>query len=236
MCCPVARFLLLAGVAGLVLVGGLSCRPTTPEALGQVPRFELTERSGQTVSDATLRGKVWIASFVFTRCTGPCPQVTRTMERLQKELNLARRDDLRLVTFTVDPERDQPKELQDYARHFEADPYKWLFLTGKKEDIHRLLIEGFKVGVREKPANERKPGDEFDHSTHLVVVDRDGNIRGYFWAVAPTDGGSAGEEVYEDDLRKLRETVRQLSTGPIDFPLLNASLNGAAGLLLILGY
>src|SRR5207248_9668226 len=136
----------------------------------------------------------------------------------------------------VDPDGDQPRELQDCARQFQADPDKWLFLTGKKEDIHRLLVEGFKVGVREKPVGERKPGDEFDHSTHLVVVDRDGNIRGYFWGLAPTDGGSAGEEVYEDDLRKLRETVRQLSTRSIDFPLLNASLNGAAGMLLILGY
>src|SRR5262249_42016710 len=151
MCCPVARFLLLAGVAGLALLGGLSCRREGPSELGMVPAFELIERSGQSVSDTTLRGKVWIASFVFTRCTGPCPQVTRTMERLQKELNLARRDDVRLVTFTVDPERDQPKELQDYARHFQADPRKWLFLTGKKEDIHRLLREGFKVGVEEKP-------------------------------------------------------------------------------------
>ena len=76
MCCPLARFLLLVGVAGLVLVGGLSCRREGPDGLGKVPAFELTERSGQTVSDATLRGKVWIASFVFTRCTGPCPQVT----------------------------------------------------------------------------------------------------------------------------------------------------------------
>src|SRR5947208_7031811 len=156
-----ARFLLLVGVAGLVLVGGLSCRREGPDGLGKVPAFELTERSGHTVSDATLRGKVWIASFVFTRCTGPCPQVSRTMERLQKELNLARRDDLRLVTFTVDPERDQPRELQDYAHHFQADPDKWLFLTGKKEEMHRLLREGFKVGVEEKPPEQRKPGDEF---------------------------------------------------------------------------
>src|SRR5262245_47191060 len=104
MCRRVARSLLLAGVAGLALLGGLSCRREAPEVLGEVPAFDLTGRGGGAVSDATLRGKVWVASFIFTRCAGNCPQVTGTMERLQKELGLARRDDVRLVTFTVDPE------------------------------------------------------------------------------------------------------------------------------------
>src|SRR6266542_2767065 len=147
MCCPVARFLFLAGVAGLALFGGLSCRPTAPDAFGKVPAFELTERSGQSVSDTTLRGKVWVASFVFTRCTGPCPQVTGTMARLQRDLNLAGEEDLRLVTFTVDPERDQPKELQEYADRFQAHRERWHFLTGKKEQIHQLILEGFKLAI-----------------------------------------------------------------------------------------
>src|SRR5206468_4258379 len=121
------------------------------------------------------------------------------------------------------------KELRDYARRHEADPDRWLFLTGKEEEIHRLLVEGFKVGVTKNPT-AANPADEFLHDTHLVVVDRDGNIRGYFWGLAPADGGTAGEEAFEEDLRKLNETVRQLSAGPIDFPLLNASLNAAAGL------
>src|SRR5262245_4570141 len=151
MCCPVARFCLFAGLAGLFLLGSVSCHRPPAEEFGKVPAFSLTERSGQTVTDTTLSGKVWIAAFVSVRCTGPCPKVTATMERLQKELNLANRDDLRLVTFTVDPERDQPRELQEYARSHHADPDKWLFLTGKKEDIHRFLREGFKVGVEEKP-------------------------------------------------------------------------------------
>src|SRR5947209_4017197 len=146
MCCPMARFLLLVGVAGLALCGGLSCRRETSEPLGEVPAFELTERSGRPVSEETLRGKVWVASFIFTRCTGNCPQVTRTMEDLQKDLHLARRDDVRLVTFTVDPDRDRTKELQVYAEHFHADPGKWLFLTGSKEQIYGLLRDGFKVG------------------------------------------------------------------------------------------
>src|SRR5207245_4926542 len=104
-----------------------------------VGSFALTERSGKTVTDADLRGKVWVASFVFTRCTGPCPQVTATVARLQNELK--DRADVRFVTFTVDPEHDRPEVLARYAANFNADADRWLFLTGDQEKIYSLLRE-----------------------------------------------------------------------------------------------
>src|SRR5436190_21041465 len=100
MCCPLVRRLLLVFVAA-TLFAELSCRQEVIDDQGPVGSFTLTERNGQSVSDDHLRGKVWVASFVFTRCTGPCPQVTGTMARLQSELNLADEEDLRLATFTV---------------------------------------------------------------------------------------------------------------------------------------
>lgn len=230
------RFLFLTLLAGTALCG-VSCRPDAPDDLGAVGSFALTERNGQVVSDETLRGKVWVASFVFTRCTGNCPQVTATLADLQKDLRLAGRDDLRFVTFTVDPERDQPKELQTYANHFRADRYKWLFLTGKKEDIGRLLQEGFKVGAPAKADPGRTSGDEIAHSTRLVVVDQRGHIRGYFDGMTTRDSkGNEYRAEFEESQKRLRQTVDALTRGPIDFPLLNASLNAAAGMLLLLGY
>jgi protein SCO1/2 len=170
-----------------------------------VGAFALTERGGRTVRDTDLRGKVWVASFVFTRCTGPCPQVTATMARLQSEL--AGEPDVRLVTFTVDPERDDPAELKRYAEHFHADPERWLFLTGPEAEIHRLLKEGFKVGVAR--AKDPTPGQEFDHSTRLVVVDRRGNARGYFEGVRPPDDPDAEAE-FEANLQRLKQKVAEL--------------------------
>ena len=117
---------------------------------------------------------MWVASFVFTRCSGPCPQVSATMARLQKELNLKETADLRLVTFTVDPDRDTPNELKEYATRYQADPEKWLFLTGLPEaELHKLL-EGRLQGDGPAEPPTRRPGDEFDHSSRLAVVDKQG--------------------------------------------------------------
>ncbi len=168
--------------------------------------FTLTERGGKPISKADLRGKVWIASFVFTCCTTTCPQVTGTMARLQSELKDEK--DVRLVTFTVDPERDSPEKLEKYAQQRRADKERWLFLTGEEKALHRLLKEGFKVPVV-RNENSKNASDDFDHSTRLVLVDKSGNIRGYFEGMAdPRIEG--GNEEFEHDLKRLKEKVAQL--------------------------
>ncbi len=190
----------------LLLTMGCQSAPP-PEDFGPVPPFSLTERSERTVTQADLRGKVWIASFVFTRCSGPCPQVTATMARLQKEL--AGQRDVRLVTFTVDPDRDDPKELVRYAANFQADPERWLFLTGKEETIHKLLLEGFKVGVEHNNGPKVKPGEEFLHSTRLVVIDRKGHVRGYFSGLLDVNNHQPEAE-FEENLKAVQRTVAAL--------------------------
>jgi cytochrome oxidase Cu insertion factor (SCO1/SenC/PrrC family) len=168
-----------------------------------VGEFSLTERGGKAVTPKDLAGKVWVAGFVFTRCTGPCPQVSGTMGRLQAEF--AAEPDFRLVTFTVDPEHDDPKELARYAEKFRADADRWLFLTGKEAEVARVLRDGFKVAAVKVP--EAKAGEEVDHSTKLAVVDREGRIRGYFAGVSnPKDPPGTFEENYV----RLKETVAGL--------------------------
>ena len=209
-CCPYARFaaVLLAAAVALALN---SCHPPatpgTPAAddhLYPVPDFKLTERSGKPVTKADLAGKVWVASFVFTRCPGPCPAVTATVARLQKDL--AGEPGVRFVTFTVDPERDDPAELRKYADRYRADPERWLFVTGPEAEIHKLMTDGFKVGVTKKPA--AKPGEEFDHSTRLVLVDKTGTVRGYYDGMA-ADSDTGGAQ-FEEGLARLEAKVREL--------------------------
>jgi cytochrome oxidase Cu insertion factor (SCO1/SenC/PrrC family) len=210
-CCPLARLAVVvpAVVAGLAVA---SCTPPArvPGAAADdlrfpLPDFRLTERSGKAVAKADLAGKVWVASFVFTRCSGPCPAVTATVARLQAEL--AGEPNVRFVTFTVDPDRDDPGELKKYADRYRADPEKWLFLTGQEAEIHALMTDGFKLGVARRP--DPKPGDEFDHSTRLAVVDKAGTVRGYFDGMPANwdEGGS----LFEDGLKQLKAKVAELA-------------------------
>jgi cytochrome oxidase Cu insertion factor (SCO1/SenC/PrrC family) len=198
----------LALLSALCLAGchPSSSAPAPPEMDPlPLPDFTLTERGGRPMGKAELKGKVWVASFVFTRCNGPCPSVTATMARLQTEL--AGQPDFRLVTITVDPERDRRKDLDAYAERFRADPARWFFLTGDRDEIYRLLREGFKVPV--EPASQAG-GDDIGHSTRLVLVDRKGRIRGYYQGLMNPEMPD-GERSFEDDLRRLRDKAAALA-------------------------
>lgn len=173
-----------------------------------IPDFTLTERSGKPVSRADLLGKVWVASFVFTRCTGPCPSVSATMAKLQADFDLANSDDLRLVTFTVDPGRDGPKELRAYADNFRAHPDRWLFVTGPEPDLRKLINGGFKLLAVPSTLPNPVEGQEIDHSSFLAVVDKQGNSRGVFDGYrGPNDEGGVR---YAEGQVKLRELVAEL--------------------------
>jgi cytochrome oxidase Cu insertion factor (SCO1/SenC/PrrC family)/uncharacterized membrane protein YozB (DUF420 family) len=195
--------------------------------------FLLTERSGATVTKQDLLGKVWIASFIVTRCPdGKCPQVTQTLQRLQKDL--ADRRGLMLVTFTTDPDRDDPDELRRYADKHEADPERWLFLTGSEQEIDTLL----RSFMLRKTDEKFQPG-RVDHSQKLILIDRRGQVRGYYDGL---DDPYNPPGHFETNLRKLkRETDKLLQPDlpawmPRDFPAFHARLNAFAAALLLLGY
>lgn len=199
----------LLATALSIAAGCMTWTSSTPSAgtalddFGPIGDFRLTERSGRHVTQADLNGHIWIASFVFTRCTGPCPQVTGTMARLQNEL--AGKDGVLLVSFTVDPDRDSLDDLRNYAEHFGADQDRWLFLTGPKDVVDPLFVNGFGLGIQRNEGKNVKPGEEITHSTRLVLVDRLGHKRGYFDGRAVDDTGQP-----VDDLPRLQAAVTAL--------------------------
>jgi protein SCO1 len=232
---PLLRRLLLV----LPLLICLSAAAPVEDDLGEVGDFALTERSGRTVRQSDLLGKVWIASFVFTRCTGECPQISRTVKQLQEDL--ADYPDVRFVTFTVDPKTDNREKLQAYAKNYGADPERWLFLTGEEDEIYRLIHEKFHLAARQRQGEERQPGAEVEHQQKLVVVDRHGHIRGYYDGMILSASRSVDPEGdYQANLKKLKAKVVSLVHDawylPSDFPRFNASLNALSAMLLILGF
>lgn len=149
-----------------------------PGHFGQVPAFSLTESRGATVTAEDLKGKIWIADFIFTRCTSICPLLSASMVKVQSTLK--GRGDVRLVSISVDPEYDTPEVLDRYADRFRADRALWLFLTGDWMAIHRLVGDGFKLAVERGDPNELPVGELVTHSDRMVLVDREGRIRGYY--------------------------------------------------------
>ena len=165
--------LLLLPVIG-VLATLLRTEPAKP-VYGRVSDFTLTEASGKPVTLGDLRGKVWIASFIFTHCAGSCPVMTHHLAKAQQKLPV--RDDLKLVSISVDPVRDTPAVLAKYAAQSGADPTRWLFLTGEMPEIRKLARETFKLAVDETAGPAEEP---ILHSSKFVLVDRNGAIRGYY--------------------------------------------------------
>ncbi|MBI3847439.1 MAG: SCO family protein [Planctomycetes bacterium] len=159
----------------------LKLPPPLP-VLSTVPEFSFVDQNGKPFGTEQLRGKVWVASFVFTRCTGPCPDITKKMAAIQhRARNLE--PAFRLVTFSVDPKHDTPERLAEYAKSFHASAFMWSFLTGPVDDVKRFVVKGMKLTMDDdQPDSELA---DITHDTHFVLVDGAGRIRGYYDSEKP---------------------------------------------------
>jgi protein SCO1/2 len=159
----------LSVLGAVISMGGCTASAGLP-SYGVVPDFALTDQSDQPFLSAnTLRGKVWVADFIFTNCAGPCPRMSAQMRGVGKALKDLK--DLRLVSFTVDPARDTPAVLAKYAERYEAEPGVWYFLTGPQAELQKLARNAFMLG---------DVNGDLEHSTRFVLIDRKSRVRGYY--------------------------------------------------------
>ena len=143
---------------------------------GSVPPFQLTNQDGKPFGSSNLAGKIWIADFIYSTCPGPCPMISTRMSEMQKPLE---KTDVHFVSFTVDPDKDTPERLREYASQLHAASDRWDFLTGPKSEIYNLSLNGFKLAAAARSSENPEPL----HSTRMILVDRHGQIRGYYDAV-----------------------------------------------------
>ncbi len=198
------RCLFLAGM----ILGGANCQSTDLPVLGKIPGFELLNQENRKINSAELQGKIWVANFIFTSCAGTCPLLTQRMLRVQNGIQelLASTPNapVRIVSFSVDPERDTPEKLAAYADRFGVNRKIWWFLTGPLEEVTSTVVQGFKISMGKVAKATPDAAESFDvvHGEKFVLIDREGKIRGYY----------ASEESRE--IRKLMNDLRALLNGP----------------------
>jgi protein SCO1 len=160
--------------------------------LFDLPTFKLLDQDGHEFTDEQLRGKPFVASFVFTHCAGPCPMMFGKMAAMQKNVP---NPNIKLVTFTVDPERDTPEVLKKKAKELGAEEGRWYFLTGDKDSVHKVLKDMYMP----------TPGPDDDplmHTTQFYLFDASGKCRGRYTSTIV------------DDMKKLTADAEMLAAKP----------------------
>ncbi len=152
----------------------------------RIGKFALTNQNGETITLKDVEDKIFVAEYFFTTCLTICPIMTEEMMRVQDRFK--GNDEVKILSFTVDPETDNVEVMKAYAKKHNAVDGQWHFLTGTKDDLYSLARNSFFVL---KPAEARNLGDagsDFIHTNNFVLVDKELQIRGYY-------DGTSTEEV-----------------------------------------
>ncbi|MBS4190912.1 SCO family protein [Bacillus sp. FJAT-49705] len=134
--------------------------------------FTYTDNNNETFGLADLKGKVWVADFIYTNCPTVCLPMTFNMAKLQELAKKEKIENIEFVSFSVDPALDSPEVLTKYAKEFNVDFKNWHFLTGyKQEEIEKFAMDNFKTIVK-KPEND----PDVIHQTYFYLVNQEGKI------------------------------------------------------------
>ena len=178
---PIAVFLLMRAAEGrgdLPILG-----PSTKDAQGErvhhrILDFELTDQTGMVITQDVSRNKIVVAGFFFASCPTICPEMTRSLKRVQQKFNS---DEVVILYHTVDPKRDSVAVLAKYAERFDIHNSNWHLLTGDKQQIYLLARNSYFITALEGDGG----ANDFIHSELLALVDREGRIRGYYDGTDP---------------------------------------------------
>ena len=151
-----------------------------------VPSVSLTNQEGNPFELADLKGKIWIANFIFTSCNAECVVLSYNMNRLQAEF--AEDETIDFVSFSMDPQTDNPMRLKQYGMIQNADFEKWNFLTGDAGKIQKLVKESFLQAAAVTPEERAKlvsNKTKILHSNSFAIVDATGKVRAYVDGMGP---------------------------------------------------
>ncbi|MGC4069986.1 MAG: SCO family protein [Polyangiaceae bacterium] len=191
------RAWIAAALLCLAMPTGCSKHEATLPKLGSVAAFSFTDQNGRAFSSRSLVGAPWVGAFFFTRCPTVCPKITARVKSLQ-ELGTREKLPFKLVSISIDPDNDTPEVLLAYAQRYGLDLARVTLLRGPGDEVQRLSEGTFKLAMSGRPdPNADHLG--MMHSGHLVLVDAEGVLRGYY---------RSSDDV---EMRRLEVDLRNLS-------------------------
>tara|TARA_R110001592_G_scaffold82034_1_gene243154 strand:- start:5366 stop:6010 length:645 start_codon:yes stop_codon:yes gene_type:complete len=203
------------GIAFIILLFGIYTVPkvvdrfkeTDLHTFNKVPDFEFIDQEGQTITNKTYEGKVYVVEFFFSTCPSICPLMNQKMLTIQD--SFFGNPEFGIASISITPEIDTPDILKEYAKKNGITHKNWHLLTGKSEEIvYALSNQGFKLYAGKGDADHAG----FEHSGLFALVDKEGNIRSrrdefgnpimYYRALQ--------EQTFPDQIKELKEDIKLL--------------------------
>ena len=153
-----------------------------PDSMHVIPAFSFIDQDGDTISNNTVKGKIYVADFFFTSCPGICPKLTKNLKRVQDSFLLD--NDVILLSHSVTPEKDDAPTLNRYAKNYGVQKGKWHLLTGNRDSIYRVARQGY---FADEDLGQQRSADDFLHTENMLLVDRKGRIRGIYKGLSPQE-------------------------------------------------
>ena len=157
-----------------------------------VPDFHLVNQNGETISQKNFEDKVYVANFFFATCPGVCPKMTDEVKKVEEAFKDNK--NVLFISHTVDPEEDSLPDLKAFAEKHGADLSRWYFVTGNRDSIYALAIDGYLVPA----AEDARAEGGFLHSQDLLLIDKEKHIRGIYDSLEP------------EEIKRLKEEIKVL--------------------------
>ncbi len=146
------------------------------DSIHHIPAFSFIDQNGQSVTEKTVEGKIYVADFFFTRCASICPKMTANLLLVQAHFKNDK--NVMILSHSVTPDLDSVSVLKKYANtRGVIDNGKWRLLTGKQDDIYRLAKKEYYAG---DTIGYYQTGNEFLHTENVILIDRKRRIRGVY--------------------------------------------------------
>lgn len=162
-----------------------------------IPSFSFIDQDSMPFTEKSVENHIYVVDFFFISCPSICPMVSRQMLRVYDRF--IKENQLKFVSFSIDPKRDTVERLANYARNLGVNTQKWKFVTGEKAAIFDIAKAYFSIAIE----NAEAPGG-FDHSGRLILVDTKKHIRSFCDGTDPSS-----VDVFMEDIQRLLEEMKK---------------------------